>query len=215
MMKDRYQETFRSWNKVAQLYQDKFMDLTLYNESYDLLLAALTKQDASVLELGCGPGNISRYLLSKNPALLIKGIDIAENMIRLAQKNNPLAHFEVMDIRHIDQLTTSFDAIVAGFCIPYCSEQDVRKLMANGRSLLRVGGLFYLSFVEGDYQDSGFIAGSTGDRSYFYYYKQDVIEQYLAAAGFTLLHRRQVLHQKSEQQTEAHTILIAKTKDFL
>ncbi|MFK8101250.1 MAG: class I SAM-dependent methyltransferase [Saprospiraceae bacterium] len=210
MVKERYQETFRSWNKVAQLYQDKFMDLELYNESYDWLLAALVKRDASILELGCGPGNISKYLLGKNPALLIKGIDISENMIGLARKNNPLAHFEVMDIRKLGQLNTSFDAIVGGFCIPYCSEQDVKKLIENCRSLLLPNGLLYLSFVAGDYQKSGFIAGSTGDRSYFYYHEEEVIKAQLIAAGFTVLHRIYKKYRKSETQVEEHTILITK-----
>jgi hypothetical protein len=30
---DRYKETFETWNKVASLYQDKFMELDLYNDS--------------------------------------------------------------------------------------------------------------------------------------------------------------------------------------
>jgi len=27
---DNYQKTFETWNKVAELYRDKFMDLDLY-----------------------------------------------------------------------------------------------------------------------------------------------------------------------------------------
>ena len=32
---DKYQQTFETWNKIATIYQDKFMDLKLYDESYD------------------------------------------------------------------------------------------------------------------------------------------------------------------------------------
>ena len=35
-MDNRYTETFETWNKVAALYQDKFMDLDLYNDTYEL-----------------------------------------------------------------------------------------------------------------------------------------------------------------------------------
>ncbi len=62
---DKYQETFQTLNKVAKIYQDKFMNLGLYNDSYDNFLDLITKANASVLEIGCGPGNITKYLLTK------------------------------------------------------------------------------------------------------------------------------------------------------
>ncbi|TCV19528.1 hypothetical protein EDC17_100450 [Sphingobacterium alimentarium] len=45
-------------------------------------------------------------------------------MIELAKKNNPTAHFDVMDSRHIGELTDSYDAIICGFCLPYLSDQE-------------------------------------------------------------------------------------------
>jgi trans-aconitate methyltransferase len=94
---DRYKETFETWNKVASLYEDKFMDLDLYNDSYDFICNLITKDNAKLLEIGCGPGNITKYLLSKRPDFNIFGIDIAPNMIELAKKNNPAASFAMMD----------------------------------------------------------------------------------------------------------------------
>lgn len=34
---DTYQETLKTWHKPASLYQDRFMDLDLYNETYDFV----------------------------------------------------------------------------------------------------------------------------------------------------------------------------------
>ena len=90
---NNYNETFSTWNKIAELYQEKFMDLTMYNASYDRFIELLNP-NARVLEIGCGPGNITRYLLSKNNDFKIKGIDVAPNMIKLAKKNNPTADIE-------------------------------------------------------------------------------------------------------------------------
>ena len=39
-MKDKYTETFETWDKVAKLYQDLFMDLNLYDDTYDLTFRA-------------------------------------------------------------------------------------------------------------------------------------------------------------------------------
>ena len=79
---DSYQETFNTWNKIALLYQDKFMDLDLYNESYDSFCELIPKQQASILEIGCGPGNITQYILTKRPDFIIEGIDVAPNMVK-------------------------------------------------------------------------------------------------------------------------------------
>ena len=78
---DKYEETFETWDKVAYLYQEKFMDLDLYNETYDFICNSILKDNARILDVGCGPGNITKYLLSKRPDFDILGIDISPNMI--------------------------------------------------------------------------------------------------------------------------------------
>jgi 2-polyprenyl-3-methyl-5-hydroxy-6-metoxy-1,4-benzoquinol methylase len=88
---DRYKETFDTWNNIASIYQDKFMDLDVYNDTYDHICNAVTKPKAKLLDIGCGPGNITKYLLSKRPDFDIFGIDMAPNMIEFAKKNNPTA----------------------------------------------------------------------------------------------------------------------------
>ena len=62
---DTYQETFDTQNKVAKLYQDMFMNLDLYNDSYDTFCDQVKIKNATILEIGCGPENITKYLLKK------------------------------------------------------------------------------------------------------------------------------------------------------
>ena len=133
---DPYKETFETWNKVASLYQEKFMGLKLYNDTYDLICNVVIKNKATILEIDCGPGNITKYLLSKRPDFNIFGIDIAPNMIELAKINNPKANFAVMDSRNISEIETKYDAIVCGFCLPYLSETDSQKLIFEANYLL-------------------------------------------------------------------------------
>ena len=210
---DRYKETFDTWNKVASLYQEKFMDLDLYNDTYDFICDSIKKDKANILEIGCGPGNITKYLLSERPDFDIFGIDIAANMIELAKRNNPKARFAIMDCRDIGDLTTKYDGIISGFCLPYLSEKDSSKLIANSKSLLNENGLIYLSFVEGDPVKSGFIKGSSGDRSYFYYHNLDILKTQLIDNSFNEIKIFKVEYERSETQQELHTIITAKKKD--
>jgi len=209
---DRYRETFNTWNKIAALYQDKFMDLDLYNESYDFFCKAIPKKNATILDLGCGPGNISRYLLSQRPDFQLTGIDIAPNMIALAKLNNPMATFIEMDSRQINTLATSFDGIICGFCLPYLSSSDCSKLIADAALLLANNGILYLSFVEGDGDQSGFQVGSDGDRVYFYYHPLEHLKQVLIDNHFAALKIFEVAYPKGKDTMEIHHILIYRKK---
>jgi len=207
---DKYQVTFETWNKIAQLYENKFMDLDIYNDTYDIFCNSLKKHNASILEIGCGPGNITKYLLTKNPDLNIKGIDISENMVELARKNNPSAKFEIMDTRKIHRINEKFDAIVCGFCIPYLSQSDCLKLITDCKNLLTESGILYLSFVTGNYENSGFITGSGGGRTYFYYHNLDYLEKELNANNFETNELLLKNYKKADGTAEIHTILISK-----
>ena len=204
---DHYKETFETWNKVASLYETKFMDLDTYNETYDFICDSIKVNEAKLLEIGCGPGNITKYLLTKRPDFSIYGIDVAPNMVELAKKNNPSAQFKVMDCREINQLETKFDGIICGFCLPYLSQIDSEKLIADSHQLLNKNGLIYISFVEGDYAKSDFQVGSSGHRSYFYFYNLEKLKQQLTEKGFHNLKTVKVAYKKSETQEEIHTIL--------
>ncbi|MCK0158520.1 class I SAM-dependent methyltransferase [Cellulophaga sp. F20128] len=205
-----YKETFETWNKIAKVYQDKFMDLDLYNDTYDHFSTLIGKPNASVLEIGCGPGNITKKLLTKNPNLKLLGIDVSENMITLAKQNNPTAEFRQMDCRDLGNLQNKFDAIVCGFCIPYLSETDCATLIQNCNKLLHRDGVLYLSFVAGNYKQSGFISGSSGDRVYFYYHPLQSIEKALSINSFTIKENSTKTYLKSDSTTETHTILLSK-----
>ena len=59
-MTDHYKITIQTWKKVAKLYEEKFMDFEIYNESYEAFYSEISKPNASILEIGCGPGNVEK-----------------------------------------------------------------------------------------------------------------------------------------------------------
>lgn len=212
MPEDPYKETFSTWNKIAGIYQNKFMDLDLYNDTYDLFCEHLVKSQPKVLEIGCGPGNITKYLLSKRPDLNIEGIDIAPNMIELAKRNNPSADFKVMDCREIDQLTGKYNAVVCGFCMPYLSQKDCQKLIKDAAHLLKKRCVLYFSTIEGKYEESGYEEGSSEDRSYVYYYNEEFLMQQLQENKFELIRLIRKEYPKTSDTVSIHLIFIARKK---
>lgn len=206
---DKYLETFETWNKVAKLYEDKFMHLDLYNDTYDRFCELLSKKKSTILEIGCGPGNITKYLLTKRPDFEILGTDISPNMIELAKINCPNAKFKVIDSREIENIKNKFDAIVSGFCLPYLSELDIEKFIIDCKNLLNENGIIYLSFVEGEKEKSGYLKGSSGDRTYFYYHNLENLTNQLKLNKFEKQNLIRKSYIKNDKTEEIHTIIIA------
>lgn len=207
---NRYNKTFETWNKIAALYQEKFMDYDLYNDSYDFFCRQIEKKNPAILEVGCGPGNITRYLLSKRPDFKIEAIDVAPNMIKLAKKNIPTANFKEMDCREIDNLTEKYDAIICGFCMPYLSKEDCSKLIKDCYFLLNSGGILYFSTIEGDYGQSAYETGSTGDQTYVYYHQKDFLSKRLEENDFELINLIRKSYKKNDRTDQTHMIFVAK-----
>lgn len=209
---DPYQETFDSWNRVASLYEGKFMDLDIYNETYDFFCRLIHTPNARVLDAGCGPGNISRYLHGKCPGFQLEGIDIAPNMVALALKNNPEGIYRVLDLRSIHTLKGPYDGIICGFGLPYLSDKEVFQFIGDCRKLLSEKGILYLSFVEGHPDSSGFITSRSGDRVYFFYHELDTLAEQLAQSGFTPKQIFKVQFKRSDELTEVHTVMLAEVE---
>ena len=158
------------------------MTLDLYNDTLDEFCRQVNNKNATILELGCGPGNITKYLLNTSLQFRITGLDLAPRMIELAIKNNPGADFRIMDCRDIAKIEEKYDAIMCGFCMPYLSKKESAKLIQDASKLLRPGGVIYISTMEGDYQASGYEATSfsPGDEVYIYYHQAKIMEDSLA-----------------------------------
>jgi len=173
-----------TWNKLADRYENKFMDLNLYDETYDHFYAGLKKVKASLLDIGCGPGNISRYLLRKDPNLKITAIDAAPSMIEKARGYLPDTDLKVMDCREISGLNTKFDGIICGFVIPYLTLPDCAQLFADCSKLLHNNGLLYISFVPGDKEEILLLGEDQNEKMYFYVYVSEQIENLLELNSF-------------------------------
>lgn len=205
---DYYQETFDTWNKIAKLYADVFMDLDIYNASYDKFCELLIGEQASVLEIGCGPGNITQYLFEKKPDISLLATDLAPNMIEIARQHNPQVEFQVLDCRNLSSLKRQFDAIVCGFTIPYLNPEDTSLFLSDCARLLTAKGIMYLSYVAGDSSQSGYQTGSSGDRTYFNYYPEEFIARQVRQNGFEITDHFEIPWRKRDGSQEFHTALI-------
>lgn len=177
-----------AFDKSAKIYQDKFMDVSLYAGQFNVFFEHITADNASILDIACGPGNITKYLLDRKPKYNILGIDLSSEMLSLARTNNPNAKFELMDCRDIDQIDQKFDGITCGFCLPYLTKEETTDLITNTAKLLKPGGVFYLSTMEEDEENkSRYQVASTGDQVFVHYHQEAYLSNALRESGFEIL----------------------------
>lgn len=197
------------FNKLADSYQQKFFSVDAYKTFLDEFLSYL-KPGAKVLDVACGPGNISHYLLNSGKNLHITGIDLAPNMISLARTNNPEAQFFVHNALHIDSLNGSFDALVAGFLFPYFSWDQVRAFLKKAHTALNPGGILYISTMEDLYEKSRIRTSSSGDQLMMYFYECAFLESTLLELGFEVLSTHRQAYTISETESDTDLIILAK-----
>ena len=207
---DKNQNAVSVFDKMAQSYQSKFMDVSMYHDSFDVFCDNIEKENAHVLELACGPGNITQYLLYKRPDLHILGTDLAPNMIELAKINNPTATFRVFDCREINSLTQIYDAVMCGFCFPYLSKEEVIKLIKDISHQLQIGGVLYISTMEDDYSNSTFKKGSGGDEIFMHYHEANYLKQTLRDNGLYVVHMQRKKYPSADGTITTDLILVAK-----
>ncbi len=196
------------FDKYAEGYQSRFMDISAYHDSLDVLLAAISVKAAKVLEVACGPGNVTQYLLQKRPDLQILGTDLSPNMLALAQANNPTAQFELLDGRAILQVPEQLDAIVAAFFFPYISKEEALRFIQDSETKLAPGGVLYISTMEDDYAKSGIRKGSQGDEIFMHFHEAGYLTAQLEACGFELLDQSRV--RTAGPEGDVDLILIAR-----
>ena len=205
---DHYKDTAELYNRIAEIYENKFMEMDLYNVTYDNFCSKIA-QNESIFEIGCGPGNITRYILKKRPDLNVDAIDIAPNMIGLAKINNPNANFWVMDCREIHTVEKKYAGILCGFCLPYISREDCDKLLSDCGNLLNPTGSLYLSFVEGNYSDSGYrYDSSVIDKYHFFYHEKAWLQNALKKHGFSGIESWDIPYP-AENPVQNHIVIVA------
>jgi len=65
----------------------------------DLLARVAATDPADVVDLGCGPGNLTRLLADRWPGARVRGLDSSAEMVEAARRDVPGVSFEVADLR--------------------------------------------------------------------------------------------------------------------
>lgn len=187
---ENFNLSVQRFDEFAKEYAQRFMDIESYSDSIDAFCSLIRTEKPRILELGCGPGNVTRLLKIRFPESQITAIDLAPRMIKIAREQLPDIDFRVMDVRTISSIQEKFDAIMCSFCLPFLSKADTAQLIAECAELLLPEGVLYISTMEGDESKAGFEATSFSGAAeiYFNYHNQADLQRSFAECGFEISH---------------------------
>ncbi len=186
-MSDKNEIAVSVFNSLAQSYADKYMDVSQYLPSINTLTKRLALE-SKVLELGCGPGNLTKQLHLLRPDLKITATDLAPEMLYIAKNNNPSIETLKLDCRNVNSLKQKFDCVVIGFVLPYLNQKEVEQLLSDTFHVLNTNGCLYLSTIMGNPKTSDWKKGSNTNTPSIYmnYYSKNQIEKWLTRNHFSI-----------------------------
>jgi len=95
------------------------------------------KEGARILEIGCGPGTIARYL----PQAEYVGFDVSSKYIEMARKRFPQAQFVCERVSQFSLAKQqSFDVVLALGILHHLDDQEAGQLFRIAHDALKSGG---------------------------------------------------------------------------
>jgi len=178
-------DTQAGYDRVAENYATEFFD-ELKRKPFDCELldafAEWLREQGVVYELGCGPGQVSRYL--KDRGVDVCGLDLSAEMVRVASRLNPDIPFTQGDMSSLDLPDDSLAGVVLFYSIIHLEREDVTRALREMNRTLRPGGKVFLAFHGGAgnvHRDEWYGQAVSID---FRFFEGDEMAGYLEAAGF-------------------------------
>ena len=179
------EDTRTSYDRVAEEYARRIHDELAHKPIDRELLdrfAADLRGKGPVCDLGCGPGQVARYLHDRG--VDASGLDLSPVMVALARELNPGLAFRTGDLRALPFADGALAGIAAFYSIIHVARHEVVKALVGMRRALRAGGRLLLSFHAGS--EVRHLEELWGEAVAldFVFFEADEMQGYLEAAGF-------------------------------
>ena len=135
-------------------------------------------------DLGCGPGQVARYLQERG--VQVVGLDLSQGMIEQARQLNPGISFKVGDMRALPAEDNTWAGIAAFYAIVNLSIPDLRQALQEMMRVLLPEGRLLLSFHIGDDASQVEDMWDYGTALEFHFFRVSTIADCLRRVGFDI-----------------------------
>jgi SAM-dependent methyltransferase len=139
------------YDSIAREYAERFSGELAHKPLDREMLQAFASEirpGGLVYDLGCGPGQTTRFL--KDAGVNVRGLDISPKLVSQARTRNPGIEFLVGDMLALPIPDGSLAGIVAFYAIVHFSPERLHAAFTEMARVLEDRGLLLLSFHVGD-----------------------------------------------------------------
>ncbi len=159
------------YSKMARVYHEMYQSIFDYDKEFKFYNRLLKKYRCKkILEIGCGSGNLAPFFLKAE--YNYTGLDLFNEMLRIAREVEPKANFVQGDMRNI-KIKDKFDAIIiTGRSFAYITtNRDVMDTLKSVNKHLKKNGVvifenFDAEAVFGNFKKSSIQIAKFQNRKY-------------------------------------------------
>lgn len=204
-----HEKTAIGYNAIAQEYAAR-LSRELDGKPFDrefLITFEHNTRPGTILDLGCGPGHIARYISELGRSTM--GIDLSPGMVAVAKELNPGLDFMAGDMCAIPSPDSHFSGIVAFYSIIHLEPNELLLAAQEMYRVLVKNGTVALAFHGGDevrHVESLWGISASLD---FRFLQPQFVADIFREAGFTILETltRPPYAPEVESQTTRHYIV--------
>lgn len=145
-----------TWNRSAASYVDNAARLTTHAVDLLLELARFTRESRA-LEVGCGPGHITKMIADTGAK--VTGVDLAPRMVAVASELYPGIEFKEANAEQLPFDADTFDVVIVNFSIHHFARPE--KACSEIHRVLKPGGRFVFAGPIEQFGFGAFIEGLT------------------------------------------------------
>ncbi len=182
-MKNKNNIAIDTYNEIAQEYEKEFGNDYSDTPYIDIFLNYLDGK--KVLDIGCGVGNLTKYILDKG--FNVDGIDLSEEMLNIAKSKYDDINFLQMNMKDII-LDKKYDGIMLAYSLFHLTKQEVLEVLPKYYSLLNNNGKMLLILQSGKGEQVIDEPLKNGLKMFINYYSLEEIREVLEDNNFKILY---------------------------
>jgi len=197
-----FNKKIRVFEQFAKEYSEEYGDVSLYKHLLKKFVSRLDP-DAKVLDLACGPGNMTEFIDKTGNDLQIECVDIAPAMIALVQKKLPHVICHLEDIKSFKIRKNYYDGIICSFGLPYFTQEEATLLFQDIENGLKKNGVAYFSTMQGNTEGFEPFEFANGNELYIICHTREFLDAAMGKAGFRIIeYEEQVFHEEEEDEID-------------
>lgn len=141
---DNEQHVAQVYGEIAPAYEALFPALHRYGDAVERFLADAVAPGARVLDVGCGPGHLTRGLPE---SVEVVGLDVSPEMVALAREGRPSSTYRVHSYNQpVPPELGRFDVALAVGCLDFCD--NLGRVLGHLSAALKPGGRLLFTALE-------------------------------------------------------------------